>query len=128
MKIRFNKLRISYLVIIIAELLLTLLAQFFSARPFSLITMINVLSTVSLVFLTIGLVIFIIQGGFFDSMVYSFKRFSRAVRKNRLGEADAEAPLAEYQRRDGQRSILTWALIFVSLFFFLLSLVLSFLA
>ncbi|GGL45826.1 DUF3899 domain-containing protein [Sporolactobacillus putidus] len=125
MKIQLKRRQISYLVIIIVELLLTLFAQLLSVQPFSLIAIINALSVVSLVFLTIGLVIFVIHGGFFDGIVYSFKRFSRDIRKNRLGEADAEAPLAEYRKRDGQRPPLTWPLIWISFFLFCLSLVLS---
>ncbi|GAY75892.1 hypothetical protein NBRC111894_1446 [Sporolactobacillus inulinus] len=47
--------------------------------------MINHLSVVSLLSLNLGLIIFIIQGGFFDGMTYSFKRVARAFRKNSLG-------------------------------------------
>ncbi|MDD9147284.1 DUF3899 domain-containing protein [Sporolactobacillus sp. CQH2019] len=125
MKFLLHKPLISYFSVLSAELLLALFAQYFSPHAFSLISLLNSLSIVCLLFLSAGLIIFIIQGGFFDGIIYSFKRFSRTVRKNRLGDADAEAPLAEYRKRSGRRSPFTWPLIWVSLSLFCLSLAVS---
>ncbi|RYM01770.1 DUF3899 domain-containing protein [Sporolactobacillus sp. THM7-7] len=121
----FTNLRLLYVLTFCIEGLLTLLIQPFYEQPFSLFALIDALATISLIFLTIGLIVFVIQGGFFDRMIESFRRFSRSARYKRLGEIDAEAPIIEYKRGDGRRSPITWPLIFTSLLLFVLSLFLS---
>nr|WP_283163295.1 DUF3899 domain-containing protein [Sporolactobacillus mangiferae] len=79
-------------------------------------------STISLLFFSVGLIIFLVQDGAFDSVVYGFKRFARAVRRNQLEDSDEEAPLTELKRHDGKkRAALTWPLIIDSLLLFALA-------
>ncbi|WKB35059.1 DUF3899 domain-containing protein [Terrilactibacillus sp. S3-3] len=93
---------------------------------FSLLAYINILSMESLIFLMIGLILFIIQGGFFDAIVYSFHRFSRTLKKKKqLIDVDDETPLEALKKRDGSRWAVTWPLIILNLLFFILSLGLS---
>lgn len=106
-----------------AELLAAAVWQLFETHPFSPFAIVEGIGTVGLAFLNLGLIIFIYQGGFFDSIVYSFRRFSRSVRQRRLGENEAEAPMAEYKTRHGERWPLTGPLIGVSLLFFISSLI-----
>ncbi|BBN98461.1 DUF3899 domain-containing protein [Sporolactobacillus terrae] len=126
-KFRF-KIKNLYLFFLFVEILISIVTQGLFARAFSLITLINHLSVVSLLSLNLGLIIFIIQGGFFDGMTYSFKRVARAIRKKQLGqqEAEAEAPLAEMKHRDGsQRWPITWPLILSSLLLFVTTVLIS---
>ncbi|RYL89741.1 DUF3899 domain-containing protein [Sporolactobacillus sp. THM7-4] len=115
----------AFFLIFCSEGLLILLSQFFYQRPFSLLSLINAAAMISLIFFNAGLILFVFQGGFFDSMVYSFRRFSRALRNHQPGETDTEAPPEEYERRDGRRYPITWPLIFVSLLYFSASIILS---
>ncbi|GEB76561.1 DUF3899 domain-containing protein [Sporolactobacillus inulinus] len=124
-KIRF-KTKNLYLFFLFVEILISIVVQGLSDRSFSLITLINHLSVVSLLSLNLGLIIFIIQGGFFDGMTYSFKRVARAFRKKQLGEQEAEAPLAEMKHREGsQRWPITWPLILSSLVLFVTTVLIS---
>ncbi|WP_139693855.1 DUF3899 domain-containing protein [Sporolactobacillus terrae] len=124
-KFRF-KIKNLYLFFLFVEILISIVTQGLFARAFSLITLINHLSVVSLLSLNLGLIIFIIQGGFFDGMTYSFKRVARAIRKKQLGQQEAEAPLAEMKHRDGsQRWPITWPLICSSIFLFIITLLIS---
>lgn len=126
MKKLFEKKRsITFIIVFAVELLASFAAMLFRNHQFSLFSLTDSLGLVSLIFLTAGLIIFVIQGGFFDGIVYSFRRFARSVRKKQLGDVDAEAPMAEYKIRDGSRWPVTWPLLFVSLILFILSLLLS---
>lgn len=125
MKSFFLNRRFCYFSVIACEPLLTIMSQFLYQHPFSGRTLLDSLGTISLIAFNVGLIIFIVQGGFFDSMVYSFKRFSRSMKKNRLGEQEAEAPLAEYKIRNGRRAPITWPLIFVSAAYFLFTLAIA---
>ncbi|MDN3954203.1 DUF3899 domain-containing protein [Sporolactobacillus laevolacticus] len=127
MKVFFTNFRRSFLSIGLIELVFTLAIQFLYQKPFKIRSLIDGLSTISLLFLCLGLIIFVLQGGFFDGMIYSFKRFARSIRNRQLGEDEAETPLKEYKHRDGKRSPIIWPLIFDSLFLFIVSLVISFL-
>ncbi|RYL91473.1 DUF3899 domain-containing protein [Sporolactobacillus sp. Y61] len=111
-----------YLSMAVIEPVLTVIIQFVYEHPFSVHALTDALGTISLLAFNVGLIIFIIQGGFFDGMIYSFKRFSRSVRKSRLGDQDTEPPLSQYKIRDGKRTGITWPLIIISAFYFLLSL------
>lgn len=111
--------------IFLLEITIALLLLWLLHAPLSLLAFINYLSVVSLLFFNFGLIIFIIQGGFFDGAAYSFKRFVRATRKKVLQEEDVEAPLEEYSRRDGKRTPITWPLIVDSIFLFLCSILLT---
>jgi hypothetical protein len=111
--------------IFLLEIIVALLLLWLLSAPFSLLVFINYLSVVSLLFFNLGLIIVIIQGGFFDGAAYSFKRFIRATRKKALQEEDAEAPLEEYKRRDGKRALITWPLIVDSILLFLCSILLT---
>lgn len=127
MRVFFTNFRRSFVSIGLLELVVTLAIQFFYHEPLSAGSLIDGLSTISLLFFCAGLSIFVYQGGFFDGMIYSFKRFARSVRNKQLGENDAEAPLTEFKHHDGNRSSITWPLIFDSLFLFIVSLIMSFL-
>lgn len=127
MRVFFTNFRLSFFTIGLLELFFTLAIQFLYQKPFIVRSLIDGLSTSSLLFLCLGLIIFVLQGGFFDGMIYSFKRFARSIRNRQLGENEAEAPLKEYKHRDGKRSPIIWPLIFDSLFLFIVSLVISFL-
>ncbi|MFX3618868.1 MAG: hypothetical protein ACE3JK_15275 [Sporolactobacillus sp.] len=51
---------------------------------------------------------------------------ARTLRKRQLGNADAEAPLAELKRHDGsERWAITWPLVLIGAAFFTISLILS---
>ncbi|MET1248104.1 MULTISPECIES: DUF3899 domain-containing protein [Sporolactobacillus] len=117
--------RFLFMFIFLIEITIALLLLWLLHAPFSLLVFINYLSVVSLLFFNLGLIIFIIQGGFFDGAAYSFKRFVRATRKKALQEEDAEAPLEEYNRRDGKRALITWPLIVDSILLFLCSILLT---
>jgi len=112
------------LLILVFEFVLTLFSQLIFSS-LSYLAFINHLSVISLLFFNFGLIVFIVQGGFFDGVVYSFKRFVRATRKKTFQEEDTEAPMAEYRHRNGKRSFIIWPLLLDSLFLFLLSIFLS---
>ncbi|MCO7174506.1 DUF3899 domain-containing protein [Sporolactobacillus kofuensis] len=126
MKVFLTNFRISFLYIGLVEVVLVMISQFLYHDPFSMLSLIDAVSMVSLFFFSIGLIMFIYQGGAFDGILYSFKRFARATRNKRLGEHDVEAPLAEFKHRDGKRSFVVWSLIFDSLVLFIFSLIFSF--
>ncbi|WP_241654946.1 DUF3899 domain-containing protein [Sporolactobacillus shoreae] len=108
-----------------AEFLISFATMLIRNHQLSLFGFADSIGLISLIFMTAGLILFIIQGGFFDGIAYSFRRFARAVRKKQLGDVDAEAPMAEFKIRDGSRWSITWPLLFVSLALFGLSLLLS---
>ncbi|MFX3619607.1 MAG: DUF3899 domain-containing protein [Sporolactobacillus sp.] len=115
-----------YLIVACSELGVCLIGQFFLSHPFSFLNLANAAGMVGLLSLLLGAVIFIVQGGFFDSIVYSFKRVSRTLRKRKLGAADAEAPLAELRRHDGsERWSITWPFLIIGATLFIISLILS---
>lgn len=125
MKLFKENLVLSFAVTLLAEIGFSIIGVIAIYRRFSLLACINTLSIESLIFLMIGLIIFIIQGGFFDAIAYSFHRFARTLRKKQLIDVDAEAPLETLKKRGGPRWAVTWPLIIVSLSFFILSLCLS---
>lgn len=114
-----------YMVISAAELLVSFVIMFIRSHQLNLFSFTDSIGLASMIFLSTGLIIFIVQGGFFDGIAYSFRRFARTMRKRQLGDVDAEAPMAEYKIRNGYRWLITWPLILVSLLLFLLSLILS---
>lgn len=124
MRVFFTNFRLSFVSIGLLELVFALAIQFFYQEPFSAGSLIDGLSTISLIFFCAGLSIFVYQGGFFDGMIYSFKRFARSLRNKKFGENDAEAPLTEFKHH-GKRFSITWPLIFDSLFLFIVPFVLS---
>ncbi|MCO7126671.1 DUF3899 domain-containing protein [Sporolactobacillus shoreicorticis] len=126
MKDFFTTFRISFPAVAFFELILALFAQFFYKDPFSIRSIVDGLSTVSLLFFSAGLLLFVYQGGGFDGVVYSFRRFARSIRNRQIGENDAEAPLAEMKHHDGKkRASITWPLIIDSCLLFIASLLLS---
>lgn len=125
MRVFFTNFRRSFLSIGLLELVFTFAIQFLYPKPFVIRSLIDGLSTISLLFLCFGLIIFVFQSGFFDGMIYSFKRFARSIRNRQLGENEAEAPLKEYKHRDGERSPIIWPLIIDSFFLFVFTFVLS---
>ncbi|WP_010631322.1 DUF3899 domain-containing protein [Sporolactobacillus vineae] len=122
-----KKLRLSslYGLVFAAELVLTILTMLIRNRSLSYFALADALGLVGLLCLTAGLILFIFQGGFFDGILYSFRRFARAWRQKQLHEPDPETPLAEYKVRDGRRWPVTWPVLAVSLILVLVSLLLS---
>lgn len=114
-----------YGVVLATELVLTLLTMLLRNHSFSYFALADALGLVGLLCLTVGLILFIFQSGFLDGIIYSFRRFARSWRQKQLGEADPEAPMAEYQIREGTHWPVTWPILAVSLMAILVSLFLS---
>jgi hypothetical protein len=125
--VKSNKIRLStlYYIVLAGELILTLLSMLIRNRSFSYFALADALGLIGLLSLMIGLILFIIQGGFFDGILYSFRRFARSWRQKQLGEADPETPMAEYKIHDGRHWPVTWPILTVSLIMILISLFLS---
>ncbi|MFT8708962.1 MAG: DUF3899 domain-containing protein [Sporolactobacillus sp.] len=107
----------SIVFLLISQVLLILLLQFILPHPFSLITLSDACFIISLPSLIIGAVIFVVQGGFFDFMSYSFKKVRHSFKR------DAE-PVGEFEVRSGARASITYPLIISGALFFLISLLL----
>ncbi|MFT8363201.1 MAG: DUF3899 domain-containing protein [Sporolactobacillus sp.] len=107
----------SIVFLLISQALLILLLQFILPYPFSLITLSDACFIISLPSLIIGAVIFVVQGGFFDFMSYSFKKVRHSFKR------DAE-PVGEFEVRSGARASITYPLIISGALFFLISLLL----
>lgn len=116
---------ILYSIILSGELVLTFLTMLIRDHSLSYFALTDALGLVGLICLVAGLILLIIQGGFFDGIIYSFRRFSRSWRQKQLGESDSEAPMAEYKIRDGSHWPVTWPMLIVSLIIILISLFLS---
>ena len=66
----------------ICILLGSLLYTFFSNQSLTMLTLINHTFLVSLACTSIGAALFVVQGGLFNGIAYSFKRFFARVSKN----------------------------------------------
>nr|WP_239529260.1 DUF3899 domain-containing protein [Sporolactobacillus spathodeae] len=85
---------------------------------YSLLTFANASFIIGLFALIIGLIIFVIQGGFFDFIYYSFKKVRHSFKK------DSDL-VGRFEPRDGSRAVITYPLIFSGIALFILSLILS---
>jgi hypothetical protein len=122
-----KKIRLSalYGIIFTAELILTFLTMLIKNHTLSLFSLTDALGLIGLIGLMAGLILFVFQGGFFDGILYSFRRFARSWRQSQLRESDPETPMAEYKVHDGSHWPVTWPLLAVSLILILISLLLS---
>ncbi|MFD2617109.1 DUF3899 domain-containing protein [Terrilactibacillus laevilacticus] len=120
------KILITFGVIFLIESIACLVGLKYVYHHYTFLYLLNALSMTGLTFLALGLIIFIVQSGFFDAIVYSFKRFFRANRKKQLIDYEDDGPdnFTPRLQKKGSKGI-TLPLILISLLLFLISLILS---
>lgn len=107
-----------YIYLSFIEIFLIVAIQLFMRLQYSLLAFANASFIIGLFALIIGLIIFVIQGGFFDFMYYSFKKVRHSFKK------DSDL-VSHFEPRDGSRVAITYPLIFSGIALFILSLILS---
>lgn len=109
-----------------SALILSVLLMVWMYRQWSLIAFINSASIIALIFLMVGGMLFVVQGGFFSGIAYSFKRFYKKTTKT--GEILDEIEGDEEDRYEPKTHSfsLTYPLILVGAVLFVLTLALSY--
>ncbi|WP_085521735.1 DUF3899 domain-containing protein [Tuberibacillus sp. Marseille-P3662] len=87
-----------YLSSFISSVILSVLITFLIYKQINMLTIVNGSFLVGLFYLIVGLVLYIIQGGFFNGITYSFRRFFRRTSRqgdimNDISSADEEEAL-----------------------------------
>ncbi|MFC7393095.1 DUF3899 domain-containing protein [Scopulibacillus cellulosilyticus] len=117
-----------YIIAFFIECLLTVLIMIFYYHKFNLLSFVNALSLTALILLIVGLIVWIVQGGFFDGFIFGFKIFNRASRKRKAAKLGLDDYEADDDPRMSQHSkwSMSFPLIIMSLIFFVISFLLSF--
>ncbi|MTT30563.1 DUF3899 domain-containing protein [Terrilactibacillus sp. BCM23-1] len=117
---------ILFSIIFLIESIACLVGLAYVYHHYTFLYLLNALSMTGLTFLALGLIIFIVQSGFFDATIYSFHRFFKSNRKKQLidDEDEIDDNFAPQLNKKASRGFAV-PLISVSLIFFIMSLILS---
>ncbi|HEU5139084.1 MAG TPA: DUF3899 domain-containing protein [Bacillales bacterium] len=116
----------SYAITFTAAVILSLLIMAGIYKEVSFLSAINSASLASLILIIVGASMLVVQGGFFNGISYSFKRFYRKSLKSTEGFED-EVDDNEEDYRPTQRTFsFTFPALIVGILLFLLTLALSY--
>jgi hypothetical protein len=115
-----------YLVSIFSALILSVLLMVWMYKQWSLLAFINSASIIALIFLMVGGILFVVEGGFFSGIAYSFKRFYKKTTKTgKILDEIEKGEEDKYEPKTHSFS-LTYPLILVGTVLFVVALALSY--
>ncbi|MBM7644017.1 small-conductance mechanosensitive channel [Scopulibacillus daqui] len=115
-----------YAIAFVIELLLTVLFMVIRYHQFNLLSFANALALSSLALLIVGLIVWIIQGGFFDGFILGFKLFKRASRKRRAAKLGLDDEEEDVRIHPHAKWPMSYPFILTGMAFFIVSMLLSY--